>query len=230
MGNAELLVSRYPEMFHVTANGGWTGIQEHGLLSTEQALDLYEVPDELRNAILSQRRDRSHVLRDPDRGVLVVRDQLPLSLKRLENALTDMTLDEWLTLLNTLCYFWPTRTRVETLLATATYAQQEHEVLVVDTAELVRRHHHRIRLAPLNTGATRPFAHPRGRDTFLPIDDYPLEDRLRRVGKAGAVAEVAVVQHVSDLAEFTLRVERWRGPERLSAEKRSDERRLQPPP
>ena len=41
------------------------------------------------------------------------------------------------------------------------------------SAALVARHGPRMLLAPMNTGAIRPFAHPRGRETFLPLGEYP---------------------------------------------------------
>jgi hypothetical protein len=82
---------------------------------------------------------------------------------------------------------------------------------VVDAAELVRRYERVIRRAPLTPGAPRP----RGRATFQRLGEYPLRDRLSRVGRAGAVAEITVPDAVSDISEFVLRIERWHGPRRV---------------
>lgn len=206
------LARLYPTLFHVTDLGNADGILRHGLWSTHEVLDLFEADEATRAEALDQTRQRSIPLSHPEHGVASVRDQLPLLVGRLRSALTDMTVSEWLHRLNSLVFFWPTRKRLEHLLTAPVYAEREHHVLTVDTAELVRRHGPRILLSPMNSGATRPFAHPRGRDTFLPLGTYPLEERRKRVGRANAVAEVTVQDGVPDISDFVLTVERWYGP------------------
>jgi hypothetical protein len=216
MGDAtedgQLLAQMYPRVYHVTDFGNADGILRHGLRSTHEVLELFDANEAERVEALEGTRNRSIPLDHPEIGHASVRDQLPLSTSRLTRALTDMTVEQWLDRLNSLVFFWPTLQRVERLLKAPVYAERDHDVLTIDTAELVRRHGPRILLAPMNTGATRPFAHPRGRDTFLPLGDYPLADRRARVGRAGAVAEVTVRDVVPDIAELVLKVERWRGP------------------
>jgi hypothetical protein len=209
--NREILVARYPELFHVCESGMSDSIVRHGLRSTKNLLKLFEVDDSRRIALVSQRREASVFLSHPSHGTAYVRDQVPLSLKRLGGALTDMTVSAWLELLNSLCFFWPTRKRVEDLLRAPHYADRDHDVLVIDTSTLVARHAKAARLSAINTGATRPFAHPRGSDTFLPLEAFPLEERLSRVGRAGAVAEVTVEDEVPEIRDMLLRVERWSG-------------------
>jgi hypothetical protein len=210
--DARLLVQLYPHVFHVTDLGNAEGIMRHGLRSTHQVLDLFQADLTARSEALGGTRRRSIPLSHPELGHASVRDQLPLSMSRLATALTDMTVEEWLHRLNSLVFFWPTIDRVCRLLRAPVYAERDHHVLTVDTAGLVARHGSRILLAPINTGATRPFAHPRGRDTFLPLGQYPLADRRGRVGRAGAVAEITVKDAVLDIGDLVLRVERWRGP------------------
>jgi hypothetical protein len=209
--NSRLLSARYPELYHVTGCGAAPGILRHGLLCTSSLLELFDAEEALRTQALSQRRVASISLQHAALGSAQIRDQIPLSLKRLEGALTDMTVQQWLVLLNSLCFFWPTTGRVKRLLGAPHYAELEHDVLVFDTAALIAAHGERVRLAAINTGATRPFARPRGRDTFLALGEFPLAERIGRVGVAGAVAEVAVVEHVPDARELHVRVERWRG-------------------
>ena len=214
--NAELFVSRYPRVFHVTECGAWEGIVRHGLRSTRSLLDLFEVDDDRRTALLTRRRPASAALNHPAHGIAHVRDQIPLSLTRLSRVLTDMTVAEWLELLNGLCFFWPTEERVTRLLGAPHYADRRHDVLVLEARGLIAHHADAIKLAAINTGATRPFARPRGSDTFVPLEQFPLEDRLRRVGRAGAVAEIAVADAVPAAGELLLRVERWSGGTRES--------------
>jgi hypothetical protein len=211
--DGQLLVQLYPLLFHVTDFGNAEGILRHGLRSTHQVLELFEANDAARSEALHGTRKRSIPLSHPLHGHASVRDQLPLSLPRLSGALTDMSVEEWLDRLNSLVFFWPTAERVRRLLKAPPYVDRDHHVLTVDSAELVAHHGPQILLAPLNTGATRPFAHPRGRNTFLPLGKYPLADRRRRVGRAAAVAEVTVRNAVPDLAEMVVRVERWHGPD-----------------
>lgn len=45
----------------------------------------------------------------------------------------------------------------------------------------------------------------------MPLEQYPLDDRLRRVGRAGAVAEITVSDALPDADELLLRVEHWSG-------------------
>jgi hypothetical protein len=58
----------------------------------------------------------------------------------------------------------------------------------------------------MNTGATRPFAHERGRDTFCTIKNYPFQQRRRAV-------ELTVSRGVSDISKFVLEVEELGGNE-----------------
>jgi hypothetical protein len=65
----------------------------------------------------------------------------------------------------------------------------------------------------MNSGATRPMAHPRGESTFKSLADYPLAERRGR-GRVGAVGEVLVADAVYDIAKFVRRVERFNGEHR----------------
>jgi hypothetical protein len=197
-----------PELYHVSELGSWPSIRRHGLLSPARLLDVFQASDEQRSAVLASRRLRSVPLTHPDGAVATIRDQLPLLPGRLANCLTDMSLDEWLSLLNDRVFLWPTHERRDRLLTAKEYAGRAHDVVVIDSARLVARHAARIQLSAINSGATRPFAHSRGSRTFLPLVDFPYADRRRRVGRGAAIAEVAVCDAIPDVEELTLRVER----------------------
>jgi hypothetical protein len=51
------------------------------------------------------------------------------------------------------------------------------------------------------------MAHPRGRDTFRRISDYPFQERRRSRGLQDAIAELAVEYEVTDVELLTTRVE-----------------------
>jgi hypothetical protein len=58
----------------------------------------------------------------------------------------------------------------------------------------------------MNSGATKPFPHPRGRDTFQSIQDYPWEDWVERRGIEEGVVEVAIEGGIPDIERYVRRV------------------------
>lgn len=122
-----------------------------------------------------------------------------------------MTATDWLQLLNRKVFFWPTEERIRELLGARAYRGHEHLVLVIDSASLIAIHGPDITLAPINTGAVLYDPPRRGRNTFLPIADYPFEHwRQRRGSVRNAIGEVAVDYAVPDILNHIIRVERRR--------------------
>jgi hypothetical protein len=150
----------------------WPMIQKHGLLSVTGLLDLLAIDSRLRERLESQHRPHGTQLRDPEGGIVVVRDQKPLSVKRLQTCLTDMTVSDWLRLLNRKVFFWPTERRVSDLLKARAYRDRRHLVLVIDTASLLATHQQRVTLSTINTGATIFDAPARGSETMVPIEVF----------------------------------------------------------
>lgn len=203
------IVRHYPTLYHMAQQGSWESIKRHGLLSTHALIDLYEVKDPVRSAILRQRRPLSVPLCHGEYGEAIVRDQIPLREKSLRQCLTDMTLEEWLDVLNSRVFFWLDEPHLETLLGANAYRDQSHDVLHVDTDLLLQRHLKRVRLSPINSGSTLYKPQPRGSKTFLPVADYPFEERRRARGKS-AIIELAVERGIPDITDLTIRVERRR--------------------
>jgi hypothetical protein len=71
-----------------------------------------------------------------------------------------------------------------------------------------------VTLSPINSGSTIYNPRPRGSTTFLPIADYPFEERRRARGK-DAIIELAVNHSVPDIADVLVRVERRRAGEKI---------------
>lgn len=203
------IVRHYPRLYHMAELGSWESVKQHGLLSTRALIDLFEVKDPLRSQILRQRRPKSIPLQHPAHGRAVVRDQIPLRERPLRSCLTDMTLEEWLETLNSRVFFWLDEPHLETLLGAGAYRDSAHDVLQVDTASLLDRHADRVTLSPINSGSTIYKPRPRGSGTFMPIADYPFEERRRARGK-DAIVELAVDHSVPDILEVLVRVERRR--------------------
>lgn len=196
--DAEELAQRFPRLYHLAADGSWPSIAGKGLLSTTAILDLYQVPEPRRSEIEAARRPDSVVLEHPQYGRAVIRDNKPLLEARLKTCLLDgLTLVEWYRLLNSWVFFWPTRRRVETLLRAAAYRDAPQLVIMVDTSKLLSARGDEVYLSTINTGATRPFAWPRGRSTFQSIAEFDFEARRQRGQQA--IAEVAVKYAVPDM-------------------------------
>ena len=193
------LTSRYPRCYHL-AHGpdAWPSIKEHGLLSVAALLERWEVPSEERHRLLREHRSATIPLSHPVYGTVYLRDQHPLNVKMLERALTDMTVPDWLEQLNRHVFFAPTPKRLGDL--HAAYADQPRLVLTLDTRSLLTDHRCQTRLAAINTGAVRHVKHTRGSKTLQRVSIF---DTKR------AVAEIAVINAVPDIAQHTTRVEVW---------------------
>jgi uncharacterized protein DUF7002 len=205
-----LLASIYPALYHVAAAGAWRGIRAVGLMSAQRLIAVCGADADRQRRLLRVRRQRAEELWLGSGQRAVLRDQKPLNPAKLQAALGDrMTIEEWLSRLNSYVFMWPTEQRVETLLRA--YPANSHDVLVLDTAGLLARHGRRTRLSHMNTGTTAPIAHPRGPQTFQTLSDYPLAERRRKYGRAHAVAEVVVEDVVPDVSELLLRIDRYAG-------------------
>jgi hypothetical protein len=159
--------------------------------------------------MLTKRRPASVPIQHPELGGAIVRDQIPLLDKDLEQCLLDgLTPLEWHARLNERVFFWTNYRRLVTLLSARAYRDQAHDVLEIDTRSLVAEYRSSIELSPMNSGCTRPWRHPRGKDTFLRIEEYPYRDRLKRGKKDDAVVELTVIGGIPDIKKFTLGVTR----------------------
>ncbi len=197
------LVSRYPKLYHMAERGSWPNIKRHGLLSTSALLDLFAVTGRQRVEIESRWRRQSVAIEHSEHGEALIRDQGPMHPNSLEPLLDGVTVQGWYELLNGKTFFWTSEERLRWFLNAKAYRGHAHDVVTVDTAEMVRRHAERVTLAPINTGSTLGARHRRGPRTFQRIEDFPLERRR--------VVELAVDYRVPDIADFTLSVAGRRG-------------------
>ncbi len=205
------LIRLYPRLFHVAEAGSWSDISHHGLLTSAQLCELYEVPDHRRRGLLEARRAGKAPLDHPIHGRVVLRDQSPLSEKKLAACLQDgITVEQWLTTLNDRVFFWLQENRLLRMLNA--YSGQDHDVITVDTASLVAAHGPQVRLSRINSGSTAYLPRPRGTATFQTIEEYPHPQRRKAVAAASDVAELCVLGGVADLAAHAVKVERRHGP------------------
>jgi len=203
----EELVDYYPRLYHMAEDGSWPSIQARGLHSTASLVELFEIPEPRRTQLLTQHRPNPVPLAHPVHGHAVLRDQQPLQPAKLAELLTDMTVGQWIRLLNSRVFFWLHPDRLATLANAAAYRSRPHLVLTVDTASLVSAHADRVRLCHLNSGATAHLIGRRGSATFKPIADY--RHPRSRVRPPRHIAELAVLGSVPDILVHTVTAERW---------------------
>jgi hypothetical protein len=203
-------VDLYPRLYHAAHVDAWPSIEAHGLLSTTALLDLFEICGFERVFIESTRRPESVIIEHPRYGQAVIRDNKPITDSQLARCLTGMAPADYYRLLNQRVFFWPTTERLENHLGARLNRHDFQLVLTVDTAALLGHNSERIRLSPINSGATFRRAAPRGPATFVPIADYDFTARRRLRGLAGALAEVTIEHRVVDLSAALIEVEKLR--------------------
>ena len=154
--------------------GSWPSIERRGLLSTTALLDLFEVEADRREAIESRKRPESIVITHPQHGSATIRDQKPLHDSMLARCLRGrVSVEDWHRLLNGRVFFWVDEKRLNDLRNARAYREQRQTVIFADTRRLVERYAPRIRLAHINTGATRSVVHFRDLETFKTIEQVP---------------------------------------------------------
>jgi hypothetical protein len=201
----ELLAARYPRLYHMAEEGSWPSIQQHGLLSTTALLDHFEVPDDERHPLEARRRPESVPIHHPVHGTAWIRDNKPINETVLRRTLEGMTEEEFYRTLNSRVFFWVSTGRLDRLRNAPPYRNRRHDILALDTAALLARHHDRVELSHLNSGAVHPAAnYRRGAGTFAPIDSYRWGERQRVTGEP--LVELTVLYSVPDVREFALDV------------------------
>lgn len=211
------LILDCPVLYHMAESGSWPSIKRNGLLSTSALLDRYEFSGVERKRIESERRAKSVVLDRANLGRATVRDQLPMDDKGLQRCLQDgLSPAAWYRLLNGRVFFWLTHDRLLRLLNAGTYREQEHDVIELDTKPFLEEYRDKIWLCPINSGCTKPFPHPRGKNTFQRIPKYPYSDWRKKRRSGERVVELSVDYSVPDISKFVRRVSRMRGSNELS--------------
>lgn len=203
----EQLIRRHPKLYHMSEEGSWLSIQQHGLLSTSALLDLYEKKGQERAAIESQVRTTNIPIQHPKYGKAVIRDQAPLCDKPekgiyLEQCLVGVTIQEYCKFLNRKSFFWAQIKPLNWMLKA--YRFKAQWVIVVNTASLLSRHADKISLSHMNSGSILN-GQKRGIDIFKSISDY---NYLK-------VWELAVEYSMPDIVEFTISIEEWRGNKKI---------------
>lgn len=207
--NKETLIEKYPRLYHMATDGAWPSIAKYGLQSTTALSERYELADDLKAKLLSEHRPDSQPIDHAKFPRAVVRDQKPMSDKGLEKALGgSCSVSDWYELLNSMVFFWLSKSRLKKMISARPYRASHHDVLTLDTRRLVNAYEDKIRLSPMNSGNTKPYPHPRTPAIFMPIRDFPFEERKRTRPLENVVVELTVAHEVPDIADFVTSVDR----------------------
>lgn len=166
-------VATFPELYHMAHEASWTQIQTHGLLSTTMLLDLFEITGAERQRIEECHRSEVVKITHAKHGDAYIRDQKPLRMSALEKCLEGVTPKEWLKLLNSKVFLWPTFEKVEELSNARAYRNQKHCLIAIDTLKLLKIHVDDVSLTPINVGATLYSPAKRSPGIFSSIEDFP---------------------------------------------------------
>jgi hypothetical protein len=171
---------RLDRLYHLAEAGNLASILEHGLKSTEQLLDLVDMPRAERAVLLRTHR-QDHVRLS---GSVRIRDQRPMPPAALAGALQGgMEPGDWYALLNGHVFLWPNRERMERQLAAC--GGRPQVLLTFDGDALLDRFGAEAFLTAINSGNARRRAALRGRDTLVPYQvwlrgGWPTGPRSRR--------------------------------------------------
>ncbi|WP_428487926.1 DUF7002 family protein [Rhodopila sp.] len=199
----EELAARHPRLHHVTTPGAWTSISKLGLLSTSALLAVFEVEDARRVELTTKRRAAEVRLEHSVHDIAILNDNLPLSERALACCLDGGLLPgDWLRLLNTRVFFWPSIDSLARLLSAKMNRKRSREVLTFDTLGLVRAHAERVEISPINSGSTIRKSARRGADTLTPLLTQSYADWRRKRGGRDHVLEVIVRDGIPDISQY----------------------------
>jgi len=188
----------FPCLYHVAHRGSWPKIFKSGLLSTSALLDLYGIAGDERFRIESCHRPKCVPIHHHEYGEAVIRDQKPMPEHALAKALCcEMTPSQWYREVNSRVFFWFSEDRLRNFLAA--YASSAHDVLVVDTKQLLQRHADRVQLSHINSGAAMRRPAKRCRSTFKTPAEFPCREKRKFV-------ELAIPHGVPDISDFVIEV------------------------
>lgn len=200
MMTPETLASLHPRLYHITRAQALPSIWRHGLLSTHQLLNLFDVPAPRSDDLLLQRRPTSIVITHPTHGSASLTDNLPLKFSALANCLDDgLRPEDWMRLLNVRVFFWVDERHLLTHLRATVRDGVPRIVLTLDTLSVVRSHYEHVELSAINSGSTLRKPARRGLTTFSPAQQYSYSQWQKLRGRRDRIKELTVLGAVQNI-------------------------------
>jgi hypothetical protein len=150
--------------YHLAHPTNFRSIRQNGLLSTERLIELTQLPENERQAILFQHRPESMVLAN---GV-IIRDQKPMPPRLLARALPQgVPPSSWYRFLNRFVFLWTNRARVQRHLRA--FGGGEQILLTFDAQRLLTQLGDRIYFSPITAETLAVGRLPAQRCFLFPI-------------------------------------------------------------
>lgn len=154
-------------LYHLAEADNLGSIRQHGLMSTQQLVDLAGLAEPARTHFLRSHRPDNIRLSN---GV-VIRDQRPQPPATLARALDDgLQPSDWYALLNGFVFFWSDPTRMKS--HRGAFGTRPQMILTFDRAALLDRFETSAFVSAINSGNARRKAARRGHNTLLPYSTW----------------------------------------------------------
>ena len=186
--DATAFAKRFPKLYHLTFAANLPSIQQHGLLSAADLADHYAFTPEEREACLEKRR-----LCNQDLHGITLRDQHAAPESKMKTCLVNVSIPDWLALLNSKIFFFTELKKAQRM--AETYADYQNILLEVDTQSLLDRHAAESFVCRFNSGAVLFKPTPRGRASFIPMAEFELR-------KKSAPAELTINEPIPAIMDF----------------------------
>jgi hypothetical protein len=132
--------------------------------------DIYQLTKEEREACVEKRR-----LCNQDIHGISLRDQGPAHESKMKTCLVNISIPEWLALLNSKIFFFVEEHKASRF--AETYGSYRNILLETDTSELLRTHAAGVTLCRINAGAFLYNPRPRGLHSFIPLQEYKYKNK-----------------------------------------------------
>ncbi|CAN5513027.1 hypothetical protein BH10ACT1_BH10ACT1_42940 [soil metagenome] len=190
-----------PRLWHVAPAGAWELIRERGLRTSEQLIQAADLEDGDRARLLTEYRltEARFVV---DGEPVVLRDQERLSARKDTAAILgdDLTLADWVSLLNRRVYLFCDRGPMETHLRKMSAVHGAQDVLVFSPMRLYDTYRSQLELADQSTVAVKRLTgEQKSRATFQPITRFP-NKRPKEITVVGGVDDLSVVTRVTQIS------------------------------
>lgn len=184
----EEFYKRNEYLYHLTSPDNADAIlSSRYLLSAEKLISDADLTNEEKHKYLTGRRpEHLHIISSTTGLPSMIRDQQPISEKALVKTLTNnMTAGEFILLLNSRVFFWPTLKRLN--IHYTRYQNESPAIIRVKSRDMIESNLDQLKFCRLNSGATRCHPKwkappPRGMETFVSVNDWEF--------RASDVAEV----------------------------------------
>ena len=194
----------FPTLYHLTFAVNLDGLRTHGLHSTASLAALHQAsPADLEAAVFHRRR-AIQTLASP-LGHATLRDQHTATESLMKSCLVQISIPEWLALLNSKVFFFVDPDRMARL--QKSYSAYPQILLETDTRALLEAHAAHATLSRINTGSFIRRPTPRGRNSFIPFADYTYKNKRDLPAELSFDCPIPHILQISSVRELPAQAE-----------------------